>query len=76
MTILINLLLLLRKSVYPYEYMDSWERFYEKTLPKTHYIAQKVWGVFQIKNLGEYHDLYVSSNVMRSLGQFQTFYFS
>ena len=25
--------LLLRKSVYPYEYMDSWERFNETSLP-------------------------------------------
>ena len=27
--ILINLFLLLGKRVYPYEYMDSWERFDE-----------------------------------------------
>ena len=26
-------ILLLRKSVYPYEYMDSWERFEETSLP-------------------------------------------
>ena len=26
-------ILLLRKGVYPYEYMDSWERFNEKSLP-------------------------------------------
>ena len=25
-------MLLLRKGVYPYEYMDSWERFNEKSL--------------------------------------------
>ena len=25
--------LLLRKGVYPYEYMESWERFYEPSLP-------------------------------------------
>ena len=25
--------LLLRKGVYPYEYMDSWERFKETSLP-------------------------------------------
>ena len=31
--ILRNFLLLLRKGVYPYEYMDSWERFDEKLLP-------------------------------------------
>ena len=31
--ILINVFLLLRKRVYPYEYMDSWEKFDENTLP-------------------------------------------
>ena len=28
-----NFFLLLRKGVYPYEYMDSWERFDETSLP-------------------------------------------
>ena len=64
---------LLRKGVYPYEYMDSWERFHETSLPdeKAFYSelnledatdkdiehAQKVWEVFEIKNLGEYIDM-------------------
>ena len=26
--------------------------------------AQKVWDVFKIKNLGEYHDLYVQSDTL------------
>ena len=67
--------LLLRKGVYPYEYMESWERFYETSLPdeeafyselnleditdKDYVHTQKVWEVFGIRNLGEYHDLYV-----------------
>ena len=70
--------LLLRKGVYPYEYMDSWKRFKEESLPdkqsfcselnKEHITnedyahAQLVWNTFNIKNLGEYHDLYVQSN--------------
>ena len=65
--------LLLRKGVYPYKYMDSWEKFNENTLPPNEAFysnlnlediseedcirAQKVWSVFKIKNLGEYHYL-------------------
>ena len=64
--------LLLRKSVYPYEYMDSWERFNETSLPpkKSFYSelnledisdkdclhAQTGWDILEIGNLGEYHD--------------------
>ena len=67
--------LLLRKGVYPYEYMDNWRRFKEESLPDKEYFysklngehitdedyahAQKVWSTFKIKNLGEYHDIYV-----------------
>ena len=69
---------MLRKGVYPYEYMDSWERFNETSLPpkksfyselnledisdKDYLHAQKVWEEFGIRNLGEYHDLYVQSD--------------
>ena len=72
--------LLLRKGVYPYEYMDSWEKFNETELPdkesfyselnkegitdEDYVHAQKVWDVFEIKNLGEYHDLYVQSDAI------------
>ena len=72
--------MLLKKGVYPYEYMDSWEKFNETSLPdkKAFYSelnkegitdedyahAQKVWKVFEIKNLGEYHDLYVQCDTL------------
>ena len=72
--------LLLRKCVYPYEYMDSWEKFDENTLlPKEAFYsnlylqdisdedykhAQKVWDVFETKDLGEYHDIYVQSDTL------------
>ena len=67
--------LLLRKGIYPYEYTDSWERFDENTIPpkkafysklnlenitdKHYEHVEKVREAFEIKNLGEYHDLYV-----------------
>ena len=68
-------ILLLRKGIYPYEYMDSWERFDETLLPdkETFYSslnmeditdivyrhANRVFKKFKLKNVGEYHDLYV-----------------
>ena len=70
--------LLLRKGVYPYEYMDSWKRFKEESLPdkesfyselnnehitdEDYEHAQKVRDTFKIKNLADYHDLYVQSD--------------
>ena len=81
--------LLLRKGVYPYEYMDSSERFDETSLLnkeafysklKLDYItdkdyghAQKVWEVFEIKSLGEYHDLYVQSDTLFLADVFENF---
>ena len=72
--------MLLRKSVFPYEYVDSWEKFNGTALPpKTDFYsnlnledisdedyahAQKVWDVFKIKNLREYHVLYVQSDTL------------
>ena len=35
--------LLLRKGVYPYEYMDSWERFDEPLLPDKKYFFTELY---------------------------------
>ena len=72
--------LLTRKGVYPYEYMTSWDKFEETQLPSIEVFysklnmigisgedyehAQKVWSSFSIKNLGEYHDLYLKTDVI------------
>ena len=82
-------ILFLRKGVYPYEYMDTWEKCDETQLPdkkafyskldleditdKDYEHAQKVWKVFGIKNLGEYHDLYVQSNTLLLADVFENF---
>ena len=66
-------LILLRKGVYPFEYMDEWNKFNEKVLPveesfysnltmedisKTDYMhANNVFKKFDMNNLGDYHDL-------------------
>ena len=67
-------ILFLRKGVYPYEYMDCWERLDEESLPskKNFYgglnmgditdidyrHAKRVLKVFNDKNIGDYHNLY------------------
>ena len=80
---------LLRKGVYPYEYMDEWNNFDEKELPvkesfysnlmmedisDTDYKhANNVFKKFDIKNLGEYHDLYVRSDTLLLADVFENF---
>ena len=80
---------LLRKGIYPYEYMDIFERFNETQLPsidkfysnlsdenitqKDYEHAQKVWKEFNCKTLGDYHDLYLKSDVTLLADVFQTF---
>ena len=73
-------ILLVRKGVYPYEYMDSWERFDETSLPHKeafysslnmeditdvdHRHAKRVFRSLNNKNLGDYHDLYVQGDTL------------
>ena len=77
-------ILLLRKGVYPYEYMDSWERFNETSLPskKEFYSnlnmedidnidcrhGNNVFKSFKLENLGDYHDLYVKRDTLLADG--------
>ena len=54
--------MLFRKGVYPYEYMDGWEKFNETLLPeKKEFFRCRLYTCknedFEIKNLGKYHDL-------------------
>ena len=81
--------LLLRKGVYPYEYMDSWERFSETSLPSKKdfysnlnmkYIsdidyrhANNVFKGFKLENLGDYYDLYVQSDTLLLADVFNNF---
>ena len=81
-------ILLLRKGVYPYKYMDSWERFNEVSLQdkkafhselnlgdtdKDFANAQKVFEEFKLKNLGDYQDLYVQSDTLLLADVFENF---
>ena len=82
-------ILLLRKGIYPYEYIDSWERFDETSLPDKeafysslnmegitsvdYRYAKRVYKEFKSKNLGDYHDLYVQSDTLLLADVFENF---
>ena len=72
--------LISRKGVYPYEFMDDFEKFKKQSLPKkTSFFsrlkqekisdedfehAKRVWREFELKNMGEFHDLYLKTDVL------------
>ena len=82
-----KLKLVKQKGVYPYEYMNSFKKFSEDELPdKSKFFSSlrdsgvnekgykkpgNVWKVFEIKNLGEYHDLYLKTNVLLLVDVFE-----
>ena len=84
-----ELKLLLRKGVYPYEYVTDAAKFEEQQLPSKEKFyssltgehisqedydhAKNVWSSFKIKTLGEYHDLYLKSDVLLLSDIFQSF---
>ena len=81
--------LLTQKGIYPYDYMNSFEKFSETQLPpkqdfysklndcgvtdKEYDYAQTIWEKFGIKNLGEYHDLYLKTDVLLLADVFEEF---
>ena len=81
--------LLTRKGVYPYEYVNSWNRFNETQLPPidafysnldmslikedNYQHAKKVWQEFGIHDLGDYHDLYLRTDVVLLANVYEAF---
>ena len=81
--------LLLKKGIYPYEYMDSFERFHETQLPEKEKFyssisgqgikdeeyahAKQVWETIGCRNLGDYHNLYVETDTMLLADVFENF---
>ena len=78
-----------RKGVFPYEYMDSFDRFEETQLPpkenfyssltdesisdSDYQHAQKVWDTFNCATLGDYHDIYLQTDVLLLADVFENF---
>ena len=71
---------MLRKDVYPYKYVDDWEKFAETLLPEkedfysylgmdditdaVYALVKKVCENFKITNLEQYHNLYVQGDTL------------
>ena len=82
-------ILLLRKGVYPYEYVDNWQRFKETLLTSKESFysnlnmeniedidyrhGNNVFNKYKLKNLGDYHDLYVQSDTLLLADVFENF---
>ena len=72
--------LLTEKGVYPYDYMNAFDQFNDEQLPSKEQFysrlteegitdddytkAKQIWKHFDIKNMGEYHDLYLKTDVL------------
>ena len=81
--------LLVKKGIYPYEYMDSWNKFNDLELPSKDNFYSKlnmsgvsdndydharlVWNEFGIKNMGEYHDLYLLTDTILLANVYESF---
>ena len=78
-----------QKGVYPYQYMDSFKEFFEDKLPdrskyfsslkdvciseKDYWKAKNIWIVFKINTMGDYHDLYLKTDVLLLADVFEKF---
>ena len=81
--------LLTRKGVYPYDYMDSFEKFNDTQLPSIEQFysllnnenisnddykhATNIWQTFNLENMGRYHDLYLKTDVLLLADVFENF---
>ena len=81
--------LMKQKGIYPYDHMDSFDRFNETQLPEKQDFysilnneqisdeqykhAQNVWNTFNLKTMGDYHDLYLKSDILLLADVFENF---
>ena len=81
--------LMKQKGIYPYDHMDCFDRFNETKLPvqqdfysilnnehisdEQYKHAQNVWDTFNLKTMGDYHDLYLKSDILLLADVFENF---
>ena len=81
--------LMTKKGVYPYDYMDSFEKFNKTELPtkeeffsilnnehitdEQYTHAQNVWRTFKLNNMGDYHDFFLKSDILLLADVFENF---
>ena len=81
--------LMKQKGTYPYDYMDSFQKFNNTQLPikkdffsilynqhithEQYNHAQTVWNTFDLKTMGDYHDLYLKSDTLLLADIFENF---
>jgi hypothetical protein len=81
--------LLLKKGIYPYEYISDFNILYETQLPpiekfysklsetsiteENYMHGKKVWNTFKCNTILDYHDLYLQTDVMLLTDVFETF---
>ena len=77
------------KGIYPYDYMNNFKKFNETKLSskdkffsslknegiseKDYEKAKNIWNTFKIKTLGEYHELYLKTDVLLLCDVFEKF---
>lgn len=78
-----------RKGVFPYDYVDSFERLSETSLPareafynklndeeiscEEYEFACSIWNKFKLKTLGEYSELYMKTDILLLADVFENF---
>ena len=78
-----------QKGVYPYEYMESFEKFSEDELPgrskffsslkdkciseKDYLKANNIWNVFKMNTMGDYYEFYLKTDVLLLADVFEKF---
>ena len=84
-----NLELITKKGIYPYDYMDDFNKFKEEGLPSIekkyskltgedisdsdYNHAKNVWKKFKCKTMVDYHDLYLKCDVLILADVFENF---